>query len=235
MTLGEGIHPGWHGAPEHPGERPRGIVDQMPVADRVRRPFERETERPLFVRAFDQRKGLVQRVAEARVHIPDAFGVHDVRQAVHGEDEMIRHDVLGRAVRSVHTTDVEHDVVVERAQQFAQRTVQVEAVPAAPAHRDPRRRFIDVDAPGLAEVYPERLPGDALDVRAMDPEERVDRRRLAIEAEPGQIVGEHGGGGRGHVETIGTEPDPRPPPGHVRCRNGQKEETWRCEHAGGKS
>src|SRR3954453_5039324 len=63
----------------------------------------------------------------------------------------------------------------------------MEAIAAAPFGRDPHGRFAAVYAAALAELHPQCFVRDALNVCAMNREQRLDRRRLRFEPEPGQV------------------------------------------------
>ena len=112
-----------------------------------------------------QRKRLVQCVAETDVDVPGAVRVRIVREIANGEDEMIRHLLAGRALGAVHAADVSNHVVSERAQQLAERTVEVEAVAATVLPRHALKGIGGVDAPRFAELDPERLVGHSFGMR----------------------------------------------------------------------
>ena len=145
VARGEGVDPRRCRPPRHPGERALRIVGEVPVADRIRagRRLEREVERPLVVRAGDQGQRLVERVAEAGVDVPGAVGVAVGRESADGEDEMVRHLVLGRARRdrARRRRGARRRSRATRSSSL-ERAVEVEAVAAAPAGGDPLHRVV---------------------------------------------------------------------------------------------
>ena len=58
----------------------------------------------------------MQCIAETGIDVPVARGIRVVRKTADRQHEVIRHLGRARSVRTVHTTDVTHDVVPEHAQ-----------------------------------------------------------------------------------------------------------------------
>lgn len=77
---------------------------------------------------------------------------------------MIAHRVRGRSTGTVDSADVTGDGIAKRSQEFAEGTVQMEAVAAPTLPRDARRRITDIEAPGFSQVDPHGLARDPFDM-----------------------------------------------------------------------
>ncbi len=130
-----------------------------------------------------QRQRLVRPVAEPRVD-EVLLAVHPDRQR-----QMVAADIEPLTVRRPeHARPVPRHVVAEGLQQQREGAVEVEAVPAAPggeaAHRQP-----GVDAGRPAELDVEVLVRDALQVGALEREQRLDGGPGRLrEPEPPQVA-----------------------------------------------
>ena len=103
------------------GQRPLNALGAGAV-DR----FERQLERTLSVGARHQGQGLVHGVSRPCVDVPCAR-----RVGVRGQARASEHQVVAPRIRvrlSLNTSDMAADLVAERGQQQAQRTVEVVAV-----------------------------------------------------------------------------------------------------------
>ena len=148
-----------------------------------------------------QRQRLVEHIAEPSVDVPPSTGVELAGQRVHHHRRVVAHRRGGPGV-AVHAGDVQGDLVPECREQPGQGPVELEAVPTAGGAGDAfhrRRRF---DPPAFAEVDPERLVGDALDVGAVDACERFRRRVLGVDAEAGEVRGEDGTAAQGAPSVV---------------------------------
>jgi hypothetical protein len=63
----------------------------------------------------------------------------------------------------------------------------VEAIPATTVDGDAAHGRFDADPPTFAEVDPGRLVGNTFSMRPVQPEQRLERRRLDLQSEPPQV------------------------------------------------
>jgi hypothetical protein len=187
VALDERVGANGCGTEAHAREGAGGIVGEVPVTDAVVRLREHEAERALLVGAGDQGKRFVETVTQAGIDVPPPRRVVVGAQVVHHEHEVVRERGRAGSVRSVHATDVPRHPVAERAEQFGQRAVEVEAVSASLVVRDAVHRLGWIDGPARALVDPRRLVRHGLDLRPVDPMQSVGRGRLALQAEPAEI------------------------------------------------
>ena len=195
-------------SPGHAGEAAGGVVGEVPVADLAGRLVEAHRERRLLDRTGGERRRLVEGVAETGVDVPGALGVVVGGQAGHGQHEVVGHLLLGGADRAVHATDVAGHVVAERLEQHAEGAVEVEAVAAPPHVGDAGHRLVEVDAPALAGVDPQRLVRHLLHLGAVEADQRVGRRRLRVEPEPREVRRPVVGAHRSHAGTLRSDDAP---------------------------
>ena len=177
----------------HAGERAGRVVRQVPVADALGADLGHpEARRPLRDDAVHERHRVVQRVAETGVHPPAAAGVVVGRQPLDDQGRVVPQGRLVRTARLVHPGHVDGDLVAQRRQQRPERPVELVAVAAAPAGGHPPRGLGRVDPPALRQVDPERLVGNPLDVRAVQPGQGLGGRRLGLDPETVQVCGDDG-------------------------------------------
>ena len=119
-----------------------------------------------------ERKRFVEHVAEPGVDVPVAGRVVGARQGVDDERDVVAQRLGRRSGRVVHAGDVAGHRVPERVEQLGEGTVEMEAVAATGRRGDALRRRDRISPDVVAEVEPERLVRDPLDVRPVQADER---------------------------------------------------------------
>src|SRR6266511_4556901 len=117
MPLGELIHRRGLNPEVHASETAIRVVVEPPAAGLTRRASELVAKRPLHVRAFVQRDGLVQGVAKADINQPDPRRAVLTFEPVYREGEMVGSVRTGwSCVRIVlHPRAVPHDIISQVA------------------------------------------------------------------------------------------------------------------------
>lgn len=106
MPLGKDVHDDGPVAEAHPGERPRGVMGEVPVTDAVVSLTQLEAQRAVGVRAGQQRQRFVQPVAETGVDVPPPARVGIGGQVMDDEHEVVRERLDVRSGCAVDATDV---------------------------------------------------------------------------------------------------------------------------------
>ena len=170
---------------------------EVPVADRAGRLGERVGERTLRVLPRDEWERFVKRIAEAGVDVPDTVRIVGGREGRDGEHEVVAHAVGGRGIRPVHTAEIRYDQAREANRYVGTVQSRHEVDQAFRVGGKVVQRKVDVGQFVHGETGAQRgrehvdagLGGERVHVGAMQPEERLDRRRFGVELQPLQIRG----------------------------------------------
>ena len=182
MASGEFLFADRTGAHVEPKERTRRIVVEAPATGVCGRPAESEPKGLLEIVTGNERKWLIESVAETYVdEVPGSRHREVVAVGPGGQRSAACAGV------ALYTAEMTPNVESEPFEQHRERSVEVVAVSSSAA-RDVAERGAQIDGASFAEGDPHRVVGDPLDVRTVQGEERVDRRcRDLRPAEPGEI------------------------------------------------